>query len=222
MLPFTEPTYRTHAAGELRPHHQGQTVLLTGWIHSLRRFKRQAFAELREHSGLVQLVLTPEQAAGLTEESCVRVLGVVHPRLKPHPDPAHYPTGLIEVVVERVHVLGEAATLPFSHHETPGEESLLRHRTLSLRHSSAQSNLRARARIVSAMRAVAEEGGFLEVETPVLVRNTPGGAPPLPGRNQPRAGVCVGAIAPGVETVVGVRWDRALLPAGPLLSKRRR
>lgn len=206
MLPFTEETYRSHAAGELRPCHNGQSVLLSGWIHSIRRFKRFVFAELREQSGLVQLLLSLEQANGLTEESCVRVRGCVQLRVQPHPNPQAYPTGLVEVLVERIEVLGQAGPLPFARHETPGEEQQLRHRTLSMRQSHVQANLRARARIVSAMRAVAEEGGFLEVETPVLVRNTPGGAAPFLVQTAPEQGYAL-AQSPQV-------WKQLLVCGG--------
>lgn len=206
MLPFTEEAYRTHAAGELRACHEGQQVLLSGWIHSLRQFKRQTFAELREHSGLVQLLLTPEQAACLSEEACVRVQGTVKSRVRPHPNPTQYPTGDIEVLVERVQMLGASSALPFARHESPGEEQQLRYRTLSLRQQKVQSNLRARARIVSSMRAVAEEGGFLEVETPVLVRNTPGGATPFLVRTSPEQGYAL-AQSPQV-------WKQLLVCGG--------
>jgi aspartyl-tRNA synthetase len=170
--------YRTHEAGALRAEHVGTVVTLSGWIQAVRRFRKICFVELREASGLVQLVLSPEQAQGLTEESCLRVSGEVRLRSNPHPQLASYPTGQIEIQASECEVLGSAGTLPFGLMEAPAEEQMLRHRTLALRWPAHQQPLRARAAIVRAMRTVAETSGFLEVETPVLVRNTPGGAAP--------------------------------------------
>ena len=178
MLPFTPTTYRTHEAGTLRLQHVGLSVRLSGWIQTIRRFRRICFVELREASGLVQLVMSPEQAHSLTEESCLCIEGTVRARSNPHPNPAAYPTGDVEVEVGTSNVLGVAERLPFGVMEHPGEEQMLRHRTLALRWPAAREPLIKRAAIIAAMRGVAERAGFLEVETPVLVRNTPGGAAP--------------------------------------------
>lgn len=172
-------SYRSHLAGSLRPSHVGQVVQLAGWAQSIRRFKTQAFVELRENSGLVQLVVPVSLLGPLTEESSLRVTGRVVHRRQVHPNLSQYPTGEIEVVVEALEVLGLAQSLPFARHETPLEEQMLRHRTLALRWPQHQQPLRARAAAVAAMRGVAEAHGFLEVETPVLVRETPGGAAPF-------------------------------------------
>lgn len=179
MLHPAQTRYRTHEAGALRLEHVGQPVRLCGWIHSIRRFRRQAFIELRESSGLVQLVVPSLQASHLTIESAITVEGVVQARLNPHPNLPQYPTGEVEVGVGECEILGIAGPLPFSHHETPSEAEMLRHRTLALRWPSAQTPLRQRAAMVRALRQVAEQHGLLEVETPVLVRNTPGGATPF-------------------------------------------
>lgn len=178
MLPFTPSEYRSHQAGALRLAEAGQSVRLSGWIHSIRRFRRVCFVELREASGKVQLVMSPEKAAPLTEESCICVQGVVRARSNIHPNLSSYPTGEVEVETSSIAMLSAAGALPFSHMETPGEEQMLRHRTLALRWPAAREPLITRAAIIRAMRAVAENAGFIEVETPVLVRNTPGGATP--------------------------------------------
>ena len=172
-------SYRTHAAGALSPAHIGQSVQLSGWAQAIRRFKCQAFVELREGSGLVQLVVPIALLGALTEESSLRVSGRVVLRRQPHPQLSQYPTGAIEVLVEHLEVLGLAGPLPCARHETPLEEQMLRHRTLALRWPAHQEALRQRAAAVRAMRGVAERRGFLEVETPVLVRETPGGAAPF-------------------------------------------
>lgn len=172
-------SYRSHAAGSLRLSHVGQLVQLAGWAQAIRRFKTQAFVELRESSGLVQLVIPSSLVGPLTEESSLTVTGRVVARRQVHPNLSQYPTGKIEVVVETIEMLGAAQALPFARHETPQEEQMLRHRPLALRWPQHQAPLRARAAAVSAMRHVAEAHGFLEVETPVLVRETPGGAAPF-------------------------------------------
>ena len=179
MLHPAQTRYRTHEAGALRLAHCGQTVRLCGWVHAIRRYRRQAFVELRESSGLVQLVVPVHLAAPMTVESAITVEGVVQARLQSHPNLLNYPTGEVEVVVGESEILGLAAALPFSHHETPSEAEMLRHRTLALRWPAAQTPLRQRAAMVRALRQVAEHHELLEVETPVLVRNTPGGAAPF-------------------------------------------
>ncbi len=171
--------YRTHAAGTLNREHAGQTVTVAGWVQTIRRFRRQSFVELREASGLLQLVVPADLAEGLTEESTLQAQGQVAVRHAAHPHLASYPTGEVELQVQRLELLGKAGALPFARHETPSEAEMLRHRTLALRWPAHQSPLVQRARIVKAMRQVAEQHGFLEVETPVLVRNTPGGATPF-------------------------------------------
>ena len=177
----TEHTmYRTHHCGAIGLAHVGHTVRLSGWINTLRAFKRQSFVELREHSGLIQLVVPSALAQGLTEESVLCVVGEVRPRLQAHPQAGvGYPTGHVEVHVVSLEVLGAAGPLPFAQHEEPGEQALLRHRTMALRRPGVRQRLEERAAVVRAMRGVAEAEGFLEVETPVLVRNTPGGAAPF-------------------------------------------
>jgi aspartyl-tRNA synthetase len=170
--------YRTHAAGTLRPLHAGQTVTLAGWVGALRQYKAFAFLTLREASGEVQVVVPNAFLAGVTLESTVTLTGTVQIRRQSHPNLAVFPTGEVEVAVTALTVLGPAATLPFHAHETPSEEEMLRHRPLALRQPRHQQPLLMRAAIVRAMRAVVEAHGFVEVETPVLVRNTPGGATP--------------------------------------------
>lgn len=174
---LNSPAYRTHAAGTLRPEHVGESVVLSGFVHHLRRLKHVAFLELREGSGRVQVVLPPETAAGLTPESSVRIEGTVVTRQRPHPQPHLYPTGQVEVNAHRVTVLNASGPLPFSQHENPGEEEQLRHRPLALRW--APEPLIQRAAVVAALRRTTEAHGFVEVETPVLVRRTPGGAAPF-------------------------------------------
>jgi aspartyl-tRNA synthetase len=170
--------YRTHAAGTLRLAHAGLSVTLSGWIEAIRQYKAFAFITLRESSGHVQLIVPGALMEGLTVESTLTVTGEVVARRQVHPNLVEFPTGEIEVRVESLTLLGVAGPLPFQKHESPSEEEMLRHRPLALRQSRHQTPLLMRAAIVRAMRGVVEGEGFIEVETPVLVRNSPGGATP--------------------------------------------
>jgi aspartyl-tRNA synthetase len=139
-----------------------------------------AFVDLRDASGLVQVVVRDEQAAhGLRPESCVRVSGevTVRPAGNENPD---LPTGAVEVVAAQVDVLGPAAPLPFpvedAHTSSVGEEIRLRHRYLDMRRPDVAHALRMRSQANRIAREVLHERGFVEVETPTLTRSTPEGA----------------------------------------------
>jgi aspartyl-tRNA synthetase len=171
---------RTHDAGTLGPAEAGTTVTLAGWVARRRDHGGVAFVDLRDASGLVQVVVRHEQAAhGLRPESCVRVSGevTVRPAGNENPD---LPTGAIEVVAAHVDVLGAAAPLPFAvedaHAASVGEEIRLRHRYLDMRRSEVAHALRLRSEANRIAREVLHERGFVEVETPTLTRSTPEGA----------------------------------------------
>ena len=168
--------YRTHRVGELSQQTVGQHVRLSGYIHALRRYKNHTFIELREESGQVQLFVPNRVLPLVSEEGCICIEGVCALRKTPHPRLHEYPTGEIEITVEHCTVLNQAGTLPFASHENPLENETLANAPLAMRWGN---NLRARAKIVQAMRRVLEENEFIEVETPILVRNTPGGATPF-------------------------------------------
>ena len=169
---------RTHSAGELRAEHAGQTVTLTGWIARRRDHGGVAFLDLRDASGIAQVVIRDEAAAhGLRNEFCVKVIGTVARRPAGNENPA-LPTGEIEVIAEAVDVLNEAAPLPFQldEHVEIGEEVRLRHRYLDLRRSGPAAALRLRSRVNQAAREVLLAHDFAEIETPTLTRSTPEGA----------------------------------------------
>ncbi len=185
---------RTHAAGELRSEHVGQTVTLAGWAANRRDHGGVAFIDLRDRSGLVQIVADIEGAEALEaahrvrSEYVLRVTGEVRAR----PDGMvndKLDTGTIEVAVRELEVLSAAQTPPFPI-EDGGEldEALrLRHRYLDLRRPEMGHMLRVRAQLNSSLRTVMERHGFLEVETPMLTRATPEGARDflVPSRLQP-------------------------------------
>jgi aspartyl-tRNA synthetase len=180
---------RTAEAGTLRPEHAGQTVTLAGWVARRRDHGGVAFLDLRDRSGLAQVVVRDEQvASGLRNEFCVAVTGEVSVRPEGNRNDA-LPSGAVEVVARSVEVLSEAAPLPFpiDDHVEVGEEARLRHRYLDLRRSAPAAAMRLRSDVNRAAREVLHAQGFLEVETPTLTRSTPEGARDflVPARLQP-------------------------------------
>ncbi|WP_185996498.1 aspartate--tRNA ligase [Nocardioides campestrisoli] len=178
---------RTHDAGSLRPEHVGQTVTLAGWVARRRDHGGVAFLDLRDASGVVQVVVRDEAVAhSLRNEYCLKVTGEVGTRPEGNANAA-IPTGEIEVVAlpgtEGVEVLSTAAPLPFPIDDAAshkggdvGEEVRLKHRYLDLRRSGPAAAIRLRSRLNRAARTVLDEHGFVEVETPTLTRSTPEGA----------------------------------------------
>ena len=175
---------RTHDAGALRAEHSGQTVTLTGWVAKRRDHGGVAFVDLRDASGVVQVVARDEVLTGaahdLRNEFCVKVTGEVTPRDEKDVNP-NLPTGAIDVVASEIEVLSASDPLPFQIDErvTVGEEARLKHRYLDLRRPGAQSagaGLRLRSKVSAAARRVLEERDFVEIETPTLTRSTPEGA----------------------------------------------
>ncbi|MGH3306493.1 MAG: aspartate--tRNA ligase [Nocardioides sp.] len=180
---------RTHDAGELRADHVGQSVTLAGWVARRRDHGGVAFLDLREASGVVQVVVRDEAVAhSLRSEYCLRVTGEVALRPEGNANP-NLPSGEIEVIAEDVEVLSASAALPFpiDEHVDVGEEARLRHRYLDLRRSGPNEALRLRSRVNRAARDVLDRHGFVEIETPTLTRSTPEGARDflVPARLQP-------------------------------------
>jgi aspartyl-tRNA synthetase len=176
---------RTHEAGTLRADHAGQTVTLTGWVARRRDHGGVAFLDLRDASGVAQVVARDEVlekggAHDVRNEYCVKVTGEVRTRPEGNANP-DLPTGDIEVIVGELEVLNASAPLPFQIDErvTVGEEARLKHRYLDLRRpgaSSAGAALRLRSKVNAAARKVLGERDFVEIETPTLTRSTPEGA----------------------------------------------
>ena len=171
---------RTHTAGSLRAEHIGQTVTLTGWVDRRRDHGGVAFIDLRDASGIAQVVIRDEAVAhGLRNEYVLQVTGDVGRRPDGNENP-QLATGEIEVTASDVVVLNEAAPLPFqvssALDEPVGEEARLRYRYLDLRRPAQAHAMRLRAKVNAAARRVLDEQGFVEVETPTLTRSTPEGA----------------------------------------------
>ncbi len=184
---------RTHDAGALRADHVGQTVTLAGWVARRRDHGGVAFIDLREASGVVQVVIRDEDVAHhLRSEYCLKITGEVSKRPEGNANP-NLPSGEIEVIASDVEVLSPSAPLPFpiddaaSHAGDVGEEARLKHRYLDLRRSGPAAALRLRSKVNKAARDVLDEHGFVEIETPTLTRSTPEGARDflVPARLQP-------------------------------------
>jgi aspartyl-tRNA synthetase len=183
---------RSHDAGSLRAEHVGQTVTLAGWVARRRDHGGVAFIDLREASGVVQVVIRDEAVAHhLRSEYCLKITGEVSARPEGNQNP-NLPTGDVEVIAAAdggVEVLSAAAPLPFpiDEHVEVGEEVRLAHRYLDLRRAGPGAALRLRSEVNRAAREVLNSQGFVEVETPTLTRSTPEGARDflVPARLQP-------------------------------------
>ncbi|MBA2463495.1 MAG: aspartate--tRNA ligase [Nocardioidaceae bacterium] len=183
---------RTHDAGSLRVEHIGQTVTLAGWVARRRDHGGVAFIDLREASGIVQVVVRDEAVAHqLRAEYCLKVTGEVSARPEGNQNP-QLPTGDIEVIALSdggVEVLSPSVTLPFpiDDYVEVGEEVRLAHRYLDLRRTGPAAAIRLRSEVNRSARGVLAERGFVEVETPTLTRSTPEGARDflVPARLQP-------------------------------------
>ncbi|WP_084073130.1 aspartate--tRNA ligase [Demequina sp. NBRC 110052] len=168
---------RTHLAGNLRASDAGQTVTLAGWVGRRRDHGGVAFIDLRDASGLAQVVIREEIAHALRTEYVIQVVGEVRERPAGSANP-NMPSGEVEVVVSDVTVLNESAPTPFpiDEHVNVGEEARLKHRYLDLRRPQPRANIVLRSKVNQAARRVLERHDFLEIETPTLTRSTPEGA----------------------------------------------
>jgi aspartyl-tRNA synthetase len=190
---------RTHHCNELRPSHIGQTVTLSGWVHSRRDLGGLIFIDIRDREGRTQTVFDPsdlpkelfERAASLRSECVVSITGKVRQR-PAGTNNAKIPTGEVEVGVTALEVLNMAEVLPFPVDDPEvankvNEELRLQYRYLDLRRPEMARNLKLRSKVAIATRQFMDEQGFLEVETPTLFKSTPEGAREflVPNRREP-------------------------------------
>jgi aspartyl-tRNA synthetase len=172
---------RTHDAGSLGASDAGTTVTLAGWVARRRDHGGVIFVDLRDGSGIVQVVFREgapaEQAHALRNEFCVKVTGEVGRRPAGNENP-ELPTGEIEVTAAELTILSEAAPLPMpvDDHVDAGDDIRLRYRYLDLRRSGPAAALKLRSRANQIARRVLDERNFYEIETPTLTRSTPEGA----------------------------------------------
>ncbi|WP_456240522.1 aspartate--tRNA ligase [Actinopolyspora lacussalsi] len=183
---------RTHEAGSLRADQAGQSVTLAGWVARRRDHGGVIFIDLRDASGVAQVVFREgemaERAHRLRAEFCVRVTGEISLRPEGNENP-EIATGAIEVTATDLEVLSESAPLPFpvDEHLDVGEDVRLRHRYLDLRRSGPAKAIRMRSEANRIAREVLHGREFVEVETPTMTRSTPEGARDflIPARLQP-------------------------------------
>ena len=185
---------RTHGAGTLTTEHAGETVTVAGWVDTRRDHGGVAFLDLRDRTGILQVVADPEASDALEaahrvrSEWVLRITGTVRERPEGMVN-EKLPTGSIELAATSVEVLSAAETPPFPIEDEidVSEELRLRHRYVDLRRNRLARNLRMRAQTLAVIRRVMERNGFMDVETPVLTRPTPEGARDflVPSRLQP-------------------------------------
>ncbi|TDC29134.1 aspartate--tRNA ligase [Micromonospora sp. 15K316] len=168
---------RTHNAGSLRATDAGTTVTLAGWVARRRDHGGVIFVDLRDGSGVVQVVFREEDAHALRNEFCVKVTGEVTRRPEGNENP-ELPTGEVEVTAAELEVLSEAAPLPLPVDDQveAGDDIRLKYRYLDLRRGGPAKAMRLRSRANQLARKVLHERDFLEIETPTLTRSTPEGA----------------------------------------------
>ena len=180
-----QTAYRTHHVNEVTEDVVGQTVTISGWVDRRRDHGGVAFLDVRDASGLVQVVVYDEEVARpLRSEYVVQVTGDV--RLRPEGNEnSHLATGKVEIVASKIDVLSKSAALPFqvstalaneTEQQLPGEETRLKYRYLDLRRPQMQANLKLRSDMTRAARHALEEMDFTEVETPTFIKSTPEGA----------------------------------------------
>ena len=184
MLDFVGDLKRTHMCGALRASDAGSNVVLMGWVNRRRDLGNLIFIDLRDRSGITQVVITADagaelhkKAETLRSEFVVAVIG--HVKLR---DPGtvnkNIPTGEIEVVADELRILNDCKPLPFSPAESDiaNEEVRLKYRYLDLRRPEMQHNIQLRHRVSIAIREYLNAQGFYEIETPFMTRSTPEGA----------------------------------------------
>ena len=174
--------YRSHTCGELRISDVNKTVTLSGWVQRSRKMGGMTFVDLRDRYGITQLVFNEEinaplceEAKGLGREYVIQVVGTVNERYSKN---ANIPTGDIEIIVSELNVLNSALTPPFTIEDNTdgGDDIRMKYRYLDLRRPEMQNAIAMRHRIVKVARDYYDTNGFLEIETPVLIKSTPEGA----------------------------------------------
>jgi len=176
---------RTHMCGELRKESRGQTVRLSGWVHKRRDHGGLIFIDLRDKTGITQLIFDPERgstfhdiATKLRSEWVISIEGTVAERKEGMHNP-NMATGAIEIEVTALEILSEAATPPFAIADDKtetSEELKLKYRYLDIRRGPLANNLALRSQVMMAIRRYLDEQQFLEITTPILSKSTPEGA----------------------------------------------
>ena len=185
---------RSHYCGDLRASESGQEVEIYGWVHRRRDHGGVIFLDVRDRTGVLQVVFDPDEEESFALADSVRNEYVLMAKGKVRPRPegtvnSEMPTGEVEVLGKELKILNAAKTPPFQldEYSEAGEDIRLRYRYMDLRRPEMQQRMQARARITSAVRSYLEEHGFWDIETPTLSRATPEGARDylVPSRTHP-------------------------------------
>ena len=174
--------YRTKTNGELRLANVGEVVTLAGWVQRTRKMGGMTFVDLRDRYGITQIVFNNEvnaelceQANHLGREYVIQVVGTVAERSSKN---ANIPTGEIEIIADKLNILSESITPPFTIEDNTdgGDDLRMKYRYLDLRRNAVRRNLELRHDMAILIRNYLDDKGFLEVETPILIGSTPEGA----------------------------------------------
>ncbi|MFP4489641.1 MAG: aspartate--tRNA ligase, partial [Bacteroidales bacterium] len=174
--------YRTHNCGELNLSDKGKKVILSGWVHKSRDLGGMTFIDLRDRYGKTQLVFNMETDSGLCAEAralgreyVISAEGIVEERSNKNPA---MPTGDVEIIVDTLRILNKSITPPFTLEKDTdgGDELRMKYRYLDLRREPVKQNILHRHRVAREVRSYLDSQGFIEIETPVLIKSTPEGA----------------------------------------------
>ena len=228
MFDSLEGLTRSHSCGDLRAAANGAEVVLMGWVQRRRDHGGLIFVDLRDREGLTQVVFNPDinpdthiKAGVLRDEYVIAVRGLVNLRPPEMINP-NLPTGEIEVMVEELRILNAAKTPPFEleDYKVDISEALrLKYRYLDLRRPSVMKNLLFRHRAAQVVRQFLNGQGFIEVETPILTKSTPGRGPGLPGAQPGAAGAVLrpAPVAPALQAALDDGRPGPLLSIVPVL-----
>ena len=169
--------FRTHTCGELRINNASAEVSLAGWVQTVRKFGAITFVDLRDRYGITQLLLGEELNTQLDEnplgrEFVIQATGVVNERSNKNPN---MPTGDIEIIVKSFKILNKSAVPPFTIQDDTdgGDDIRMKYRFLDLRRNAVKKNLELRYAVNRATRNYLHQQGFMDIETPFLIKSTP-------------------------------------------------
>ncbi len=163
--------YRTHTCGELRLENEGEKVTFAGWVHSIRTHGTITFIDLKDRYGITQITLQEEVMKQIHKDDVIQIKGLV---VKKPEENKKIPTGMIEIKAEEVSIINKSKPLPIDSNAT--DDMRLKYRYIDIRNNGVLENLAFRSKVSMSARKFFEQNGFLEIETPLLMKSTPEGA----------------------------------------------
>lgn len=221
--------YRTHTCGQLRIENVNESVCLSGWVQKVRRLGAMSFVDLRDRYGITQLVVeesAPDEIKKITEklgrEYVIQVKGTVVERASKN---TKIPTGEIEILIKELHILSTSETPPFTIEDQTdgGDDIRMKYRYMDLRRPIVRKNLELRHRMAQIVRNYLSNRDFIEVETPVLIKSTPGRSPRLcrPFTDEPGTILRSTAKSTDFQAIIDGFRIRSLFPDRKMFSGRR-